>query len=56
MLMLQLTGEDYENTNWCSSHPNAATDAIVAGQLIQFIDAVLPTFGGSTGPVTTKAG
>ncbi|GAB4816607.1 hypothetical protein N2152v2_003653 [Parachlorella kessleri] len=56
LYMLQLTGEEYENTNWCVAHPNAATDAIVAGQLMQFIDAVLPSFGGTTGPVSQMAG
>lgn len=45
---LQLDGSEFQNTDWCSAHPDAATDALVAAQLIQFIDAVTPSFGTAT--------
>jgi hypothetical protein len=42
---LQLVGEEIDNSSYCLGHPDAATHAVVAAQLIQFIEAALPTFG-----------
>ena len=42
---LQLVGEEIDNSNYCLGHPDAATHAAVAAQLIQFIEAALPAFG-----------
>lgn len=46
--LLQVLGDNFNSSNWCSKHPDAVSQAIVAEQLIQFIDEVLPAFGNST--------
>lgn len=38
-----------DNSDFCFAHPNAAAHKLIAGQLIDFIDAVLPGFGAPAG-------
>ena len=45
---LQVLGDEFDSSNWCSKHPDAATHALAAKQLIHFIDGVLPAFGNNT--------
>lgn len=51
---LQLVGEEIDNSDYCLAHPDAATHAGVAAQLIQFIEAALPAFG-APGPLADAA-
>ena len=47
---LQLNGQDFNKANWCAAHPDAFTHALIAKQVIEFIDSVYPDWGNSTSP------
>ena len=39
---VQLDGLALPNTNWCRAHPDAATHALIAEQLVAFVRRVVP--------------
>jgi len=41
---LQLDGSGFPNTNWCASHPNVDTHAMIADQLAAFVRRILPSW------------
>lgn len=42
---LQISGDSFEVEKWCAAHPNAADHKRIADQIIEFLDAVVPSFG-----------
>ena len=52
---LQLTGADFDTSNWCDGHPDVASHTIIANQLTAYLQAVLPKWANGTYPLVATS-